>query len=373
MAGIRIEHVTKSYGPQAVLKDFTLDIADGEFVVLVGPSGCGKSTMLKILAGLEEASSGRVLIGDRDVTDLAPGDRDIAMVFQNYALYPHLTVRRNMGFGLKMRGMAAAEIDKRVVDAARILGIDHLLERRPRALSGGQRQRVALGRAIVREPLAFLMDEPLSNLDAKLRVHTRAEISALHQRLKVTTIYVTHDQIEAMTMADRIVIMKDGEIQQIADPDTMFRRPANLFVAGFIGSPGMNFLKSQVAANGGGATVTLFGKTVPLPGKASLAGREVVVGLRPEHLTAGRGAVTIEVVPRLVESLGSEKYVYVEVPAENRTSAARRSGADDERRGDSLIARLVDADTNPLGERVTMSFDPARLHLFDAESGIALR
>ena len=206
--------------------------------MLVGPSGCGKSTMLKILAGLEDATSGKVFIGDRDVTDLAPGDRDIAMVFQNYALYPHLTVRRNMGFGLKMRGTDPHEIERRVNEAARILGVDHLLDRRPRALSGGQRQRVALGRAIVREPQAFLMDEPLSNLDAKLRVHTRAEISALHKRLGVTTIYVTHDQTEAMTMADRIVIMEDGEIQQIDDPDTMYRSPANLFVAGFIGSPG---------------------------------------------------------------------------------------------------------------------------------------
>ena len=210
MAGIRIENVRKSYGSITVVKDFSLDVADGEFVVLVGPSGCGKSTMLKILAGLEPASAGRVLIGGRDVTDLAPGDRDIAMVFQNYALYPHLTVRKNMGFGLKMRGMAAAEIERRVQQAAKILAVEHLLDRRPKALSGGQRQRVALGRAIVREPQAFLMDEPLSNLDAKLRVHTRAEISALHKRLGVTTIYVTHDQIEAMTMADRIVIMRDG-------------------------------------------------------------------------------------------------------------------------------------------------------------------
>ncbi len=233
MAEIVIDRVRKSYGPLTVLKDFSLHVADGEFVVLVGPSGCGKSTMLKILAGLEEATSGTIRIGGREVTDLAPGDRDIAMVFQNYALYPHLTVAANMGFGLKMRGTPAAEITRRVQEAARILDVEHLLERRPRQLSGGQRQRVALGRAIVREPQAFLMDEPLSNLDAKLRVHMRAEIGALHQRLGVTTIYVTHDQIEAMTMANRIVIMRDGEIQQIADPETMFEQPANLFVAGF--------------------------------------------------------------------------------------------------------------------------------------------
>jgi multiple sugar transport system ATP-binding protein len=372
MAGIKIEHVTKSYGNLAVLKDFSLDIADGEFVVLVGPSGCGKSTMLKILAGLEEASSGKVSIGARDVTDLAPGDRDIAMVFQNYALYPHLTVARNMGFGLKMRGTEAAEIERRVAEAAKILGIDHLLDRRPRALSGGQRQRVALGRAIVREPQAFLMDEPLSNLDAKLRVHTRAEISALHKRLGVTTVYVTHDQTEAMTMADRIVIMKDGEVQQIAHPDVMFREPANLFVAGFIGSPGMNFLRSKVAVDGAGAYLTLFGKRVPAPRAAALAGRDVIIGIRPEHLTAGAGPVAIDVVPRLVESLGSEKYVYVDVPEANRTSEIRGGGADDERRGDALIARLIDSNKGVVGEPLMLSFDPTRVHLFDASTQLAI-
>ena len=374
MAGIKIEHVTKSYGNLAVLKDFSLDIADGEFVVLVGPSGCGKSTMLKILAGLEDASSGKVSIGERDVTDLAPGDRDIAMVFQNYALYPHLTVARNMGFGLKMRGTKADEIERRVAEAAKILGIDHLLDRRPRALSGGQRQRVALGRAIVREPQAFLMDEPLSNLDAKLRVHTRAEISALHKRLGVTTIYVTHDQTEAMTMADRIVIMKDGEIQQIAHPDMMFREPANLFVAGFIGSPGMNFLHSQVTAAAGGTEVRLFGQDVALRlGNAgSLVGKDVIVGLRPEHIAAGPGPVTFEVQPRLVESLGSEQYVYVDLPAENRVRVGQ-AVADDDARGHSLIARLINPEGRPPGERLTLSFDPARLHVFDATTQGAIR
>lgn len=372
MAGITIEHVTKSYGGMSVLKDFSLDITDGEFVVLVGPSGCGKSTMLKILAGLEEASSGKVSIGERDVTDLAPGDRDIAMVFQNYALYPHLTVAKNMGFGLKMRGTPAAEIDRRVGEAAKILGIDHLLDRRPRALSGGQRQRVALGRAIVREPLAFLMDEPLSNLDAKLRVHTRAEISALHKRLGVTTIYVTHDQTEAMTMADRIVIMKDGVVQQIAPPDVMFREPANLFVAGFIGSPGMNFLRSPVVAGPGGAQVRLFGQDVALPpGNArALVGKEAVLGLRPEHIAAGPGPVSVEVRPRLIESLGSEQYVYVDLPTENRVQGLAR---DDDARGHSLIARLMNPDGRPPGEAMTLSFDPARLHVFDAASQEAIR
>jgi multiple sugar transport system ATP-binding protein len=372
MAGIRIENVRKSYGALTVVKDFSLDIADGEFVVLVGPSGCGKSTMLKILAGLEPASSGRVLIGGRDVTDLAPGDRDIAMVFQNYALYPHLTVRKNIGFGLKMRRMPAAEIERRVQDAAEILAIEHLLDRRPKALSGGQRQRVALGRAIVREPQAFLMDEPLSNLDAKLRVQMRAEIGALHQRLGVTTIYVTHDQIEAMTMADRIVIMQDGEIQQIADPDTMFARPANLFVANFIGSPGMNILKVVPSLEGSAAVARVFGRDVQLPVTSdrvgAMAGRPLLLGLRPEHITAGPGPVTFDVTPRLVESLGSEKYIYVDVPPENRTQTTRAHRGD-EGRGDALIARLI----NPPGEAsfygpITLSFDPARLHLFDAET-----
>lgn len=373
MAGIRIENVTKSYGSLSVLKDFSLEVADGEFVVFVGPSGCGKSTMLKILAGLEEASSGTIRIGGRDVTDLAPGDRDIAMVFQNYALYPHLTVRNNMGFGLKMRGMDAAQIEMRVMNVAKILGVDHLLDRRPKALSGGQRQRVALGRAIVREPQAFLMDEPLSNLDAKLRVHTRAEISALHKRLGVTTIYVTHDQIEAMTMADRIVIMKDGVIQQIANPDTMFRKPANLFVAGFIGSPGMNFLRSPVTTMGGAAAVRLFGHDVRLEAPASLAGREIVVGLRPEHIGAGPGPVTFEITPRLVESLGSEKYIYVDVPEENRAQIDPADRQEEERRADTIIARLINPDERSAGERVTLSFDPAHLHLFDAKSEVAIQ
>ncbi len=365
MADIVIDRVRKSYGALTVLKDFSIEVADGEFVVLVGPSGCGKSTMLKILAGLEEASAGTIRIGGRDVTDLAPGDRDIAMVFQNHALYPHLTVASNMGFGLKMRGTPAAEINRRVQDAARILDVEHLLGRRPRQLSGGQRQRVALGRAIVREPQAFLMDEPLSNLDAKLRVHMRAEIGALHQRLGVTTIYVTHDQIEAMTMANRIVIMRDGEIQQIADPETMFERPANLFVAGFIGSPGMNFLTAE-ACNG---QVQLFGQPVPVT--AAAAG-PVTIGLRPEHLEAGRGAVTFEARPVLVESLGSEKYLYFEAPEANRPPR-RLARGDEDHRGDRLIARLMNAGPVAVGHPMTLSFDPSRLHVFDPASGRAIR
>ncbi len=373
MAGIRIDNVRKSYGVLEVLKGFSLDVADGEFVVLVGPSGCGKSTMLKILAGLDDATSGQILIGDREVTDVAPGDRDVAMVFQNYALYPHLTVAKNMGFGLKMRGMPRAEIDRRVLDAAKILDVEHLLGRRPKQLSGGQRQRVALGRAIVREPQAFLMDEPLSNLDAKLRVHMRAEIGALHKRLGVTTIYVTHDQIEAMTMADRIVIMRDGAIQQIADPDTMFQKPANLFVAGFIGSPGMNFMRSPVTMGANGPQLRLFGQDVPVDRPIeALVGKQVIVGLRPEHFAATAGVVNFTVVPRLIESLGSEKYLYVEIPEENRGAVAAARGGEDDHRGDSIIARIMDVSAIRQSEAVTLSFDPSRLYLFDAETHVTI-
>jgi multiple sugar transport system ATP-binding protein len=369
LARVRIDNVRKSYGTQEILKGFSLDIADGEFVVLVGPSGCGKSTMLKILAGLEEATSGSVHIGARDVTDLSPGDRDIAMVFQNYALYPHLTVEKNMGFGLRMRGMPAEEIGKRVRAAAKILDVEHLLQRRPRQLSGGQRQRVALGRAIVREPQAFLMDEPLSNLDAKLRVHMRAEIAALHRRLGVTTIYVTHDQIEAMTMADRIVIMKDGAIQQIADPDTMFQKPANLFVAGFVGAPGMNFLAAR--CSGDGRDAELFGQPIRLP--VACAGGEVVLGLRPEHLSTADGPVSFKAPLRLVESLGSEKYVHATIPDANRAPASATAGLDDARHGDALIARLINPGPIEAGCTIRLSFDPANLHVFDVKTGLAVR
>ena len=361
MARISIRDVHKSYGALTVLKPFSLDIEDGEFVVLVGPSGCGKSTMLKILAGLEPASGGSVHIGDRDVTDTAPGDRDVAMVFQNYALYPHLTVRQNIGFGLKMRRTPAAEIARRVEEAARILEVSDYLDRRPKDLSGGQRQRVALGRAIVRQPQAFLMDEPLSNLDAKLRVHMRTEIAALHKRIGVTTVYVTHDQIEAMTMADRVVIMRGGEIQQIAPPDELFGHPANLFVAGFIGSPGMNFLKATVRPG----VLRLFGQDIALwrdvpPG-------DVIVGLRPEHLTLGAGPVSLPVRPTLVESLGSEKYIYFDAEEALR---ADTSGEGEKSKG--LIARVPFSGQLSAGHDLTLSFDPAHLHLFDPVTERAL-
>ncbi|PLU25546.1 glycerol-3-phosphate ABC transporter ATP-binding protein [Sinorhizobium medicae] len=306
MAGISIQNVYKNYGALNVLKEFSLEISDGEFVVLVGPSGCGKSTMLKILAGLEPASGGKILIGDKDVTDLAPGDRDIAMVFQNYALYPHLTVGQNIGFGLKMRGMPKAEIDKRVHAVARILAVEHLLDRRPKALSG---------------------------------------------------VYVTHDQIEAMTMADRVVIMRDGVIQQIADPDTLFARPANLFVAGFIGSPGMNFMSARIE----GGRLTLFGQNFATQ-KGARDG-EVIVGIRPEHLSLGQGDVTFAVRPTLVESLGSEKYIYFD-PGENAYGEAAR----DEERGKGLIARIAHSGPVREGDELTLSFDPSEIHLFDPKT-----
>jgi multiple sugar transport system ATP-binding protein len=376
VASIHIDNLSKAYGNLVVLQDFSLQIADGEFIVLVGPSGCGKSTTLRILAGLEEASGGEITIDGRDVTNLAPGKRDIAMVFQSYALYPHLTVRRNMGFGLRMRGLPTAEINRRVEEVARTLAIEHLLDRWPKALSGGQRQRVALGRAIVREPQAFLMDEPLSNLDTKLRVRMRAEIIALHRRLGVTTVYVTHDQTEAMTMADRIVIMNEGKIQQIATPERMFAEPANVFVAGFIGSPSMNFLEASVAPDGT-ASLSLFGQPVPLPHAglgSQLSSGRVIVGIRPEHIRAGEGRVAFDAPVRLVESLGDEKYVYVEVPPENRTglTVEEGEGAEDVR-SDTLIARLVGSVRMPSDGTIRLSFDPANLHLFDSKTLESIR
>ena len=368
MASISIQDISKNYGEGNVVEAFSVDIEDGEFLVLVGPSGCGKSTMLKILAGLEPASGGRILLGDRDVTDLAPADRDVAMVFQNYALYPHLTVRKNIGFGLRMRGLKAAEIERRVKEAARTLGVDSFLERRPRDLSGGQRQRVALGRAIVREPQAFLMDEPLSNLDAKLRVHMRAEIGALHKRIGVTTVFVTHDQIEAMTLADRVVIMRDGRIQQIATPDEVFQNPSNLFVAGFIGSPGMNFLAVEPRDSDGVPVFDLFGNTVPLDRQRIGERRKLIAGIRPEHFVLGEGPVSFRVRPTMIESLGSEKYLYFD----SGTQRILRDRTAEEDGSSGLIARI--SHTGPLADDIetTLSFDPANLYFFDAESEAAL-
>jgi multiple sugar transport system ATP-binding protein len=311
MASVTLDRVQKNYGSFRVLSAVDLDIADGEFVVLVGPSGCGKSTLLRMIAGLEEVTSGEIRIGERVVNDVAPKDRDIAMVFQSYALYPHMNVADNMGFSLTLRKTAKQKIGERVASAAGRLGLDTYLGRLPRQLSGGQRQRVAMGRAIVRDPKVFLFDEPLSNLDAKLRVHMRTEIKALHQQLKTTSVYVTHDQIEAMTMADRIVVMHDGVVQQVGAPLELYDRPANQFVAGFIGSPGMNFLPATVARKGEAVSAVLSnGDTLPLvPALPIRDGDRVTLGVRPEHLrVAVDGDIAADV--EVVEPLGLSTQFY---------------------------------------------------------------
>src|SRR5437773_1244384 len=287
MATVTFDHVTKKYGDVLAVNDLNLAINEGEFMVLVGPSGCGKTTSLRMIAGLEEISSGELKIGDRIVNDVPPKDRDIAMVFQSYALYPHMTVRDNMAFGLKLRKLPKSDIERRVNEAANILSLDKLLDRKPKELSGGQRQRVALGRAIVREPAVFLMDEPLSNLDAKLRVQTRAEIARLHQRMGTTFVYVTHDQVEAMTMGTRIAVMSEGLLQQVGTPQVLYDTPSNRFVAGFIGSPAMNFVEATVAGSGESATLETAGLKVPVPGHLREAigptvGHKVIVGFRPD-------------------------------------------------------------------------------------------
>ncbi len=348
MAEVTIRDLRKSYGGLEVLHGVNIAIADGQFVVLVGPSGCGKSTLLRMLAGLESITSGTIQIGERVVNNLAPSDRDIAMVFQNYALYPHKTVAANMGFPLKMRGMAKAEIAERVSRAADILGLKPYLDRYPRALSGGQRQRVAMGRAIVRDPQVFLFDEPLSNLDAKLRVQMRTEIRELHQRLKTTTVYVTHDQIEAMTMADRIVVMRDGHIAQQGAPLELYDRPANTFVAGFIGSPSMNLLPGVVATGGG--AVDVEGATIAVPARSGMEpGRKVIVGIRPEHLEIAPSGLTADVV--VIEPTGSETHVVLRLGSRELTAVFRERHA-----------------FRP-GDKVTLAPDPALIHLFDEATG----
>jgi multiple sugar transport system ATP-binding protein len=343
VAEVLLDHVTKRFSDEVVaLDDLSLEVADGEFLILVGPSGCGKTTALRLVAGLEKPSSGTITIGDRVVNDITPRDRDIAMVFQNYALYPHMTVYRNLAFGLKERKTPKPEIERRVREASAILGLDDLLKRRPAQLSGGQRQRVAMGRALVREPSAFLLDEPLSNLDAKLRVQMRAELKRIHQRLGITTIYVTHDQVEAMTLGDRIVVMSNGRVQQIGAPQEVYREPRNLFVAGFIGSPPMNLLRGRA----GDGRLVVGDLSLPLP---SSTPADVAVGLRPEDLGPADGsgdalAFTVDVV----EPLGSEVVVHGTVPGD-----AVESGADEE------IAELP--------------VPPDRVHLFDLRTGLALR
>jgi len=364
MANVTLEHVYKIYpGGVTAVHDANLDIKDREFIVLVGPSGCGKSTTLRMVAGLEEISKGTVRIDGHVVNDVPPKDRDIAMVFQNYALYPHMSVAENMAFGLKLRRYPRTEIEKRVREAADILDIKHLLERKPKALSGGQRQRVAVGRAIVRKPKAFLFDEPLSNLDAKMRVQMRMEISKLHTRLASTMIYVTHDQIEAMTMGDRIVVMKDGFIQQVASPLEIYNHPANQFVAGFIGSPPMNFFKGHIEINAGTARFRNASMMVPLEGplaeKASRhAGKDVIFGIRPEDIASSSGAGArsgiVQSAIEVVEPMGAETYVHC------RTDGHR------------FVARLPGSEPVKAGEAFATAFNTAKAHLFDIATGHTL-
>lgn len=346
MSGVSIQNVEKSFGNVRVIHDIDIEIADGSFVVLVGPSGCGKSTLLRLIAGLEDVTGGSILIGGQQVNDMAPKDRDIAMVFQNYGLYPHMTVAQNMGFALKLSGVNKSEIARRVEDAAAILNLDALLDRYPRQLSGGQRQRVAMGRAIVRNPQVFLFDEPLSNLDAKLRVQMRAEIKQLHQRLKVTTVYVTHDQIEAMTMADVIVVMHDGVVKQAGSPLELYDRPENLFVASFIGSPSMNFLDATVA---NGALTLADGQSLPVPEDAQLKnGQAVRVGIRPEDLTVAETGLNLTVA--LVEPTGAEIHVGATLGQTPVTVVLRERHA-----------------LHP-DQSLTVTHLPGRLHLFDPKT-----
>jgi len=362
MASVRLDQVRKVYPNGFVgVADASFEIADGELLVLVGPSGCGKSTLLRMIAGLEAITSGTLRIGDRVVNDVAPKDRDIAMVFQSYALYPHMTVAENLAFGLKLRGHDKATIDARVAEAAKTLELDALLDRKPAALSGGQRQRVALGRALVRQPQVFLLDEPLSNLDAKLRLTTRVEISRLHRKFGTTMIYVTHDQIEAMTLGQRIVVLDKGEIQQIDTPMALYERPANLFVATFLGSPAMNVLRGRLARDAGVVLELDGGQRLPL-GDADVAddwiGRTLDVGIRPEHLlrvaNGDAGAASFAPTVEVVEPVGNEVFVNL-------------------RFGDRpLVARLPPGELPVIGAALPLRVETAKLHVFDPETGRAL-
>ncbi len=361
MANVTLKDVWKIFDKDVVAaREIDLEIADREFMVLVGPSGCGKSTTLRMIAGLEEITRGTILIGDRIVNDVLPKDRDIAMVFQNYALYPHMTVYDNMAFGLKLRKYAKADIKKRVNEAAEILGLEDYLERKPKALSGGQRQRVAVGRAIVRQPSVFLFDEPLSNLDAKLRVQMRTEISRLHNHIKATMIYVTHDQVEAMTMGDRITVMKDGIIQQVDTPLNLYNGPCNRFVAGFIGSPAMNFLQGKLERNGGLIFESGLGKLPIASNHASIlkdyVGKEIILGIRPEDIHApdymptGAEGHAIETQVDVIEPMGNELFLYVDAA------------------GRQLVARVDPREEAKVGQSISLMLDMSKVHFFDAGS-----
>jgi len=381
---IDLDGVTKEFGAGVVAVDnVSLTIADGEFMVLVGPSGCGKTTLLRSIGGLERVTSGRILIGERDVTTAPPGARDLAMVFQNYALYPHMNVRQNLGYALKVRRMPRREIRRRVDEVARMLGLEELLDRRPKALSGGQQQRVAMGRAIIREPAAFLMDEPLSNLDAKLRVSMRTSLQQLHSRLGTTTVYVTHDQVEAMTLGQRVAVMKDGRVQQVDAPQRLYDEPSNVFVAAFIGSPAMNLAQAHVD----GDTVVLGSLRIPLDRErrpSRVRDGEVVVGVRPEAFEdaafAEPGLPTIEVEVEVLEELGADDHVFFRVDADPViVEEARSENADEEsttllvETDQALFTARVDPRTGArVGSRITLAVDPARLYYFSPETGESL-
>ena len=367
MASLKLEHICKVYpnGFEAV-KDFNLDIADKEFIIFVGPSGCGKSTTLRMIAGLEEISSGTLTIGDKVMNDVEPKDRDIAMVFQSYALYPHMTVYDNMAFSLKLRKTPKDQIDKMVREAAKILDLEKLLDRKPKALSGGQRQRVAMGRAIVRNPKVFLMDEPLSNLDAKLRVQMRTEISKLHQRLGATIIYVTHDQTEAMTLGTRIVVMKDGVVQQVDTPQNLYNAPGNLFVAGFIGSPQMNFLDATVEQKGSDVVLHVAENSIKLPADKAkklvdggYVGKTVIMGIRPEDLyddeeVVAKSEATMAAKIEVYELLGAEVFLYFTV------------------NGSNMTARVNPRTTARTGDTVKFALDTSKIHIFDKETELTI-
>ncbi|HEU5476927.1 MAG TPA: sn-glycerol-3-phosphate ABC transporter ATP-binding protein UgpC [Gaiellaceae bacterium] len=378
MAEIVLDNLSKVFaGGVVAVDDVSLTIGSGEFLVLVGPSGCGKSTLLRMIAGLEQATGGAISIGEHDVTELPPRSRDVAMVFQSYALYPHMTVRENLGYGLKVRKTPKHEIAARVTRAAQLLGLNQLLDRKPAALSGGQRQRVAMGRAIVREPQAFLMDEPLSNLDAKLRVSMRAQLAALHARLGTTTIYVTHDQIEAMTLGQRVAVMRDGRIQQVDTPQELYARPANLFVAAFIGSPAMNLVEADVV----GGELRFGGYAIPLPASATPAGGRVIAGLRPEAFEdaafADSSLPRLDVQVEVVEELGADTHALFSVDAPRVEASEVREAAGDEDTlaavdGSLFTARVDPATSARSGTPLRLAVDPARFHYFDPESGLRL-
>ena len=396
MAQIILDHVEKAYpgGVQAI-DDLSLDIKDGEFMVLVGPSGCGKSTALRSIAGLEEITGGKIQIGDRIVNDLPPKDRDIAMVFQNYALYPHMTVEQNLAFGLQLRKTPKDEIRRRVDEAATILGLEPYLKRKPAALSGGQRQRVAMGRAIVREPQAFLMDEPLSNLDAKLRVSMRASLKQLHERLGVTTVYVTHDQVEAMTLGHRVAVMRDGRLQQVDTPQYLFAAPVNLFVAGFIGSPAMNFVTADLTRDDGPA-VAFAGYTLPVPagvlaakpGLAAYFGKKVILGIRPSDFEdatlADPGWGRMPVTTNVIEELGSEIHIIFTIDAphveHSAIVAAEEAAAEDEAEAEAALAggksvwtaRVSARSQVKPGQPIELAVDTQHLNFFDPDSGLSI-